>query len=61
MTASNGFLETVNQNFDAAASLLDYPPGLLEQIKVCNSVYKFRFPVRKEVGATIRWVSTCSA
>jgi glutamate dehydrogenase (NAD(P)+) len=47
---SQGFLETVNQNFDAAASFLDYPPGLLEQIKVCNSVYKFRFPVRREGG-----------
>ena len=47
---SQGFLDTVNQNFDAAASFLDYPPGLLDQIKVCNSVYKFRFPVRKEGG-----------
>ncbi len=47
---SQGFLDTVNQNFDAAASFLDYPPGLLEQIKVCNSVYKFRFPVRREGG-----------
>ena len=50
MTQSNGFLESVNRNFDAAASFLDYPPGLLDQIKVCNSVYKFRFPVRKEGG-----------
>src|SRR5512141_45412 len=50
MTAANGFLETVNRNFDAAASYLDYPPGLLDQIKVCNSIYKFRFPVRKEGG-----------
>jgi glutamate dehydrogenase (NAD(P)+) len=47
---SQGFLDTVNQNFDAAASFLDYPPGLLEQIKVCNSVYRFRFPVRREGG-----------
>lgn len=45
-----GFLETVNRNFDAAASFLDYPPGLMDQIKVCNSVYKFRFPVRREGG-----------
>ena len=50
MTAANGFLETVNRNFDAAASYLDYPPGLLDQIKVCNSIYKFSFPVRKEGG-----------
>ncbi len=47
---SQGFLDTVNQNFDAAARFLDYPPGLLDQIKVCNSVYKFRFPVRREGG-----------
>ncbi len=47
---SQGFLDTVNQNFDAAASFLDYPPGLLDQIKVCNSVYTFRFPVRREGG-----------
>jgi glutamate dehydrogenase (NAD(P)+) len=50
MTQSNGFLESVNRNFDAAGTFLDYPPGLLDQIKVCNSVYKFRFPVRKEGG-----------
>ena len=50
MTDSNGFLETVNRNFDAAAAFLDYPPGLMDQIKVCNSVYKFRFPVRREGG-----------
>src|SRR5260221_9125287 len=50
MSDSNGFLATVNRNFDEAAASLDYPPGLLEQIKVCNSVYKFRFPVRREEG-----------
>jgi len=50
MTESNGFLETVNRNFDSAAAFLDYPAGLLEQIRVCNSVYKFRFPVRREEG-----------
>src|SRR6478672_7522314 len=50
MSESHGFLETVNRNFDEAAAFLSYPPGLLEQIKVCNSVYKFRFPVRREEG-----------
>ena len=30
---------------DKAAALTDYPSGLLEQIKVCNSVYAFQFPV----------------
>jgi glutamate dehydrogenase (NAD(P)+) len=50
MTASNSLLETVNRNFDAAAAFGDYPPGLLEQIRTCNSVYRFHFPVRKEGG-----------
>lgn len=49
-TNGSGFLATVNRNFDEAAGFLSYPPGLLEQIKVCNSVYSFSFPVRKEGG-----------
>ncbi len=44
------FFETVNVHFDRAAALTDYPPGLLEQIKVCNSVYAFRFPLRSRHG-----------
>ena len=44
------FLETVNRNFDAAAAYGDYPAGLLEQIRTCNSIYQFHFPVRKEGG-----------
>ena len=50
MTESNDFLGTVNRNFNSAAAFLDYPSGLLEQIRVCNAVYKFHFPVRKEEG-----------
>jgi hypothetical protein len=44
------FLETVNRNFDAAAAYGTYPAGLLEQIRTCNSLYRFHFPVRKEGG-----------
>ncbi|HET9492129.1 MAG TPA: Glu/Leu/Phe/Val dehydrogenase, partial [Methylomirabilota bacterium] len=44
------FFETVNSYFDKAAALCDYPPGLLEQIKVCNSVYAVQFPVRTSRG-----------
>jgi glutamate dehydrogenase (NAD(P)+) len=47
---SGSLFETVNRSFDAAAAFGDYPPGLLEQIKTCNSVYRFHFPVRKEGG-----------
>src|SRR5205085_8877873 len=31
--------------FDKAAAFTDFEPGLLRQIKVCNSVYKFYFPI----------------
>jgi len=40
------FYESVNRNFDRAAALTTIPKGLLEQIKVCNSVYQMRFPVK---------------
>src|SRR5262245_183998 len=42
------FFETVNTYFEKAAALTDYPRGLLDQIKVCNSVYAFQFPLRRE-------------
>jgi glutamate dehydrogenase (NAD(P)+) len=44
------FFENVLANFDRAAAFTNHPPGLLEQIKVCNSVYSFQFPVRTERG-----------
>jgi len=40
------FYESVQSNFDKAASLTSHPRGLLEQIKVCNSIYKMQFPVK---------------
>jgi glutamate dehydrogenase (NAD(P)+) len=36
----------VSRQFDKAAALMDYAPGLLAQIKACNNLYSFRFPVR---------------
>ena len=44
------FLDSVNHYFDEAAALTKHPKGLLSQIKTCNSVYSFRFPVRTEEG-----------
>jgi len=41
----------VNRNFDEAAAYLTYPIGLLEQIKVCNSVYHMAFPVELDDGS----------
>lgn len=40
------FYESVQRNFDIAASYTNIHPGLLEQIKVCNAVYQMRFPVK---------------
>ena len=44
------FLDSVDHYFDRAAALTEYPEGLLNQIKVCNSIYSFQFPVRTESG-----------
>ncbi len=40
----------VNQYFDHAARWSDHAPGLLEQIKACNSIYRFSFPFRNPDG-----------
>ena len=40
----------VNQYFDHAAKWSDHYPGLLEQIKACNSIYRFNFPFRNPDG-----------
>jgi glutamate dehydrogenase (NAD(P)+) len=46
----SGFFDNVSIYFDQAASFTEYPKGLLDQIKVCNSVYSFKFPVRTSRG-----------
>ena len=40
------FFDSVKKNFDRAAAHTTIPKGLLEQIKVCNSVYEMTFPVK---------------
>lgn len=45
------FFEQVNRNFDKAAAFTKYPQGLLEQIKICNSVYHITFPLKKDDGS----------
>lgn len=42
-----GFFDDVCSFFDHAAQFTEHPEGLLNQIKACNSVYRFRFPIRK--------------
>ena len=45
------FEDNVNAYFDHAAKFCPHAPGLLDQIKSCNSVYAFVFPVRHAAGA----------
>jgi len=40
------FFGDVVNYFERAAGYTKYPPGLLDQIKDCNSVYQMKFPVR---------------
>jgi len=43
--------EDVCSFVDDAAQHMELHPGLLEQIKQCNSIYKFHFPVRMDDGS----------
>ena len=45
-TKQASFYESVQRNFDKAAKFTDLPSGLLEQIKVCNSIYQMNFPIK---------------
>ncbi|HKJ81021.1 MAG TPA: Glu/Leu/Phe/Val dehydrogenase [Ignavibacteriaceae bacterium] len=42
----HSFYGDVLDYFSRAAQFTKYPPGLLDQIKDCNSVYEMKFPVR---------------
>lgn len=45
------FFESVSRYFDRAAALTSIDPGLLDQVKSCNSVYRMRFPVKRDDGS----------
>lgn len=40
------FFDAVSASFDKAARFTSWDPGILEQIKQCNSVYRMHFPVK---------------
>ena len=44
------FFESVEKSFDKAARFTKWDAGLLEQIKACNSVYRMRFPIKRDDG-----------
>ncbi len=50
MDMEQNFFNDVLKHVDRAASFTHHPPGLLEQIKQCNSVYHFQFPLRLPEG-----------
>lgn len=45
------FFEQVNHYFDRAAGYTTFKKGLLEQIKSCNTVCHFTFPLQKDDGS----------
>ena len=45
------FAKQVDVHFRRAAALTDHPPGLLEQIRACNTVLHFRFPLERDDGS----------
>lgn len=48
--ADYSFFDSVVKSFDKAAKFTKWDPGVLEQIKACNAVYKMKFPVRMDDG-----------
>ncbi len=44
------FFESVTKSFDKAAKFTAWNPGILEQIKACNAVYRMKFPVKMDDG-----------
>ena len=51
MATAISFFQQVNLNFDKAARFTKHSAGLLEQIKICNSVYHMTFPIRRDNGS----------
>ena len=47
------FFDNISRHFDRAAAFTNYPRGLLEQIKVCNSVYSIQFPIQTSRGIEV--------
>jgi len=48
--SETGFLGQVNRMFDAAAAYTDHDRGVLEQIRACDNIVRFEFPVKRDNG-----------
>lgn len=51
MSDGRQFLDQVNGAFDRAAAYTRHPPGLLDQIKICNRTYSVEFPLKRDDGS----------
>ena len=49
--ATSAFLQQVNEIFDEASRHTDHDASLLAQIKACNVVVQFSFPIRRDDGS----------
>ena len=49
--SSISFLNQVDRMFAKAAGHTNHPEGLLKQIRICNSMYKMEFPLKKDDGS----------
>ena len=50
MATTESFFDQVTRYFDDAAKHTTYPEGLLSQIRACNSIYRFDFPLLRAGG-----------
>ncbi|TVR45763.1 MAG: Glu/Leu/Phe/Val dehydrogenase [Planctomycetota bacterium] len=51
MPAKRSFFQDVLCEIESAAGHLDLDPGLLDQVKFCNSALRLRFPVKRDDGS----------
>ncbi len=51
MKDHENFFAQVNRMFEKAAAFTSHPPGLLDQIKMCNCVYRMEFPLKRDDGS----------
>lgn len=51
MSDNYSFFGDVEKSFDKAAKFTKWTPGILEQIKECNAVYRMKFPIKRDDGS----------
>ena len=48
---AHGFLAQVDRMFESAAAHTDHPRGVLDQIRACDNVVRFSFPIKRDSGS----------